>query len=91
MDTHGTLKRHIMAILVTARIVSREGSKVTYLFSDENGRNGYFSINCKTGELALTKPMPNDSRKTHFARAARRVILDWKETGTLPPQTVWSS
>lgn len=80
-----------MAILVTARIVSREGRMVTYTFSDENGRNGRFSIDSDTGELSLTIPMPNDSNKTHFARAARKVLLDWKRTGSLPSKTVWSS
>lgn len=80
-----------MAILVTARIVSRKGNQVTYLFSDENGRNGYFAINSNTGELSLTQPMPNDSNKAHFARAARKVILDWQKTGNLPAKSIWAS
>lgn len=80
-----------MAILVTARIVSRNGGLVTYTFSDENGRKGRFSVNSDTGELSLTTPMPNDANKTHFARAARKVLLDWKRTGSLPSTAVWSS
>jgi len=80
-----------MGILVTVRLIERGGNLVTYSFSDENGREGRFFINQKTGELTLKSPMPNDLRKTYFARAARKVVIDWQKNGKLPERTAWVS
>lgn len=80
-----------MGILVTAKIVSTSGPIVTYSFSDGNGREGRFNINSSNGDLVLQSPMPNDYSKTFFARAARKVVLDWRENGRLPEKSVWSS
>lgn len=80
-----------MAILVTVKIVNRSGPVVTYSFNDENGREGRFNVNSDNGEFTLNTPMPNDYSKAYFARAARKVLTDWKKNGTLPSYTVWSS
>ncbi|WP_261261929.1 cadherin repeat domain-containing protein [Serratia fonticola] len=76
---------------MTVRLVERSGDLVTYSFSDENGREGRFFISQKTGELTLKSPMPNDLSKTYFARAARKVVTDWKKNGRLPEKAVWAS
>ena len=80
-----------MAILVTVNKIKTRENLVTYSFSNEYGSKGYFSVNSLTGELQLTSPMPSDSSKRYFTRAARKVLIDWKEKGILPEHTVWAS
>ncbi len=80
-----------MAILVTVDKIRTKNNLVTYSFSNELGKKGFFSVDSQTGELLLTKPMPSDTSKRYFARAARKVLIDWKEKGTLPEHTVWAS
>ncbi|GAB50262.1 hypothetical protein EH105704_01_02690 [Atlantibacter hermannii NBRC 105704] len=80
-----------MAILVQIRMIETVGDLVTYSYSDGNGREGRFDINASTGELNLNLPMPHDGHKTYFARAARKVITDWRKNGHLPVKTAWAS
>ncbi len=80
-----------MAILVKINKVKTVDMSVTYSFTNEYGQVGIFVINSITGGLDLTTPMPTDSGKAYFARAARKVITDWKAKGVLPDKAVWSS
>lgn len=80
-----------MAILVQIRMIETVGNLVTYSYTDGNGREGRFNINSSTGELSLNSPMPDDCKKTYFARAARKVLTDWRRNGHLPSKTAWAS
>jgi hypothetical protein len=80
-----------MAILVQIRMIETVGNLVTYSYTDGNGREGRFNINSSTGELYLNSPLSDDGMKPYFARAARKVLTDWKRNGYLPSKTAWAS
>lgn len=80
-----------MAILVRINKIRTSNGKVTYSFIRENGEAGTFLVDSQTGSLELLSSMPHDSKKLYFARAARKVMTEWKSNGFLPEKTFWAS
>jgi len=80
-----------MAILVRIKKIKTTNDLVTYCFANESGNTGTFSVNASTGSLQLLSSMPDDNKKFYFARAARKVMTEWQDKGSLPDMTFWAS
>lgn len=81
-----------MAVCIEIRKALETETEVIYDFlpdADET-RTGKLRIEKHSGEITELQPVPDDNRKFHFSRAARKILLHHKK-GQYPDQTCWAS